>query len=64
MATLEDVQQSLAMLEAGMVKPVISASVKFSEAREGPCHARSARRRRARGDARLVSWLVIARLAQ
>jgi len=32
MATLEDVQQSLAMLQAGMIKPVISASVKFSEA--------------------------------
>ena len=32
MATLEDVQQSLAMLKAGMVKAVISASVKFSEA--------------------------------
>jgi len=32
MATLEDVAQSLAMLQAGMVKAVISASVKFSEA--------------------------------
>jgi acryloyl-coenzyme A reductase len=32
MATLEDVQQSLAMLQAGMVKPIISATVKFSEA--------------------------------
>jgi acryloyl-coenzyme A reductase len=32
MATLEDVQQSLAMLDAGMVKAVISASVKFSDA--------------------------------
>lgn len=32
MATLEDVQQSLAMLQAGMVKAVVSASVKFSEA--------------------------------
>ena len=32
MATLEDVRQSLAMLEAGMVRAVISASVKFSEA--------------------------------
>jgi D-arabinose 1-dehydrogenase-like Zn-dependent alcohol dehydrogenase len=32
MATLEDVQQSLAMLKAGMVKAVVSASVKFSEA--------------------------------
>jgi acryloyl-coenzyme A reductase len=32
MATLEDVQQSLAMIKAGMVKAVVSASVKFSEA--------------------------------
>jgi D-arabinose 1-dehydrogenase-like Zn-dependent alcohol dehydrogenase len=32
MATLEDVQHSLAMLQAGMVKPIISATVKFSEA--------------------------------
>jgi len=32
MGTLEDVRQSLAMLQAGMVKPVISAKVKFSEA--------------------------------
>ncbi len=32
MATLEDVHQSLAMLQAGMVKAVISASMKFSEA--------------------------------
>jgi acryloyl-coenzyme A reductase len=32
MATLEDVRQSLAMLQAGMVKAVITASVKFSEA--------------------------------
>ena len=32
MATLEDVQQSLAMMKAGMVKAVVSASVKFSEA--------------------------------
>jgi acryloyl-coenzyme A reductase len=32
MATLEDVQQSLAMLQAEMVKPIISATVKFSEA--------------------------------
>ena len=32
MGTLEDVRQSLAMLQAGMVKPVISATVKFSEA--------------------------------
>lgn len=32
MATLEDVQQSLAMLQAGMVKAVISTTVKFSEA--------------------------------
>jgi NADPH:quinone reductase-like Zn-dependent oxidoreductase len=32
MATLEDLRQSLAMLQAGMIKPVISASLKFSEA--------------------------------
>ena len=32
MGTLEDVRQSLAMLQAGMVKPIISAVVKFSEA--------------------------------
>jgi acryloyl-coenzyme A reductase len=32
MATLEDVHQSLAMLQAGMVKAVISALVKFPEA--------------------------------
>jgi acryloyl-coenzyme A reductase len=32
MATLDDVRQSLALLQAGMVKPVISAKVKFSEA--------------------------------
>src|ERR1700733_13956918 len=32
MATLEDVQHSLAMLQAEMVKPIISATVKFSEA--------------------------------
>ena len=32
MATLEDVRQSLAMLQAGMIKAVITASVKFSEA--------------------------------
>ena len=32
MGTLEDVRQSLAMLQAGMVKPVISAKVKFSDA--------------------------------
>src|SRR5271169_1426795 len=32
MATLEDVRQSLAMLQVGMVKAVITASVKFSEA--------------------------------
>jgi D-arabinose 1-dehydrogenase-like Zn-dependent alcohol dehydrogenase len=32
MATLEDVAQSLAMLQAGMVKAVVSATVKFSEA--------------------------------
>jgi acryloyl-coenzyme A reductase len=32
MATLEDVQQTLAMIKAGMVKAVVSASVKFSEA--------------------------------
>jgi acryloyl-coenzyme A reductase len=32
MATLEDVAHSLAMLQAGMVKPVIAATVKFSEA--------------------------------
>ena len=32
MATLEDVHQSLAMLRAGMVKAVTSATVKFSEA--------------------------------
>jgi len=32
MATLDDVRQSLAMLQAGLVKAVISASVKFSEA--------------------------------
>ena len=32
MAPLEDVHQSLAMLQSGMVKAVISASVKFSEA--------------------------------
>ena len=32
MATLEDVQQSLAMVQAGMVRPIISATVKFSEA--------------------------------
>jgi NADPH:quinone reductase-like Zn-dependent oxidoreductase len=32
MATLEDVRQSLAMLQAGMIKAVITASLKFSEA--------------------------------
>jgi D-arabinose 1-dehydrogenase-like Zn-dependent alcohol dehydrogenase len=32
MATLDEVHQSLAMIAAGLVKPVISASVKFSEA--------------------------------
>jgi NADPH:quinone reductase-like Zn-dependent oxidoreductase len=32
MGTLDDVRQSLAMLQAGLVKPVISAKVKFSEA--------------------------------
>lgn len=32
MGTLDDIRQSLAMLQAGLVKPVISAKVKFSEA--------------------------------
>ncbi len=32
MATLEDVRQSLAMLDAGMVKAIVSATVKFSDA--------------------------------
>ena len=32
MATLEDVRQSLAMLQAGMIKAVITAALKFSEA--------------------------------
>src|SRR6516225_7771182 len=32
MATLEDVRQSLAMLQAGMIQAVITASLKFSEA--------------------------------
>jgi NADPH:quinone reductase-like Zn-dependent oxidoreductase len=32
MATLEDVRQSLAMLQASMIKAVITASLKFSEA--------------------------------
>ena len=32
MATLEEVQHALALIEGGQVKPVISAIVKFSEA--------------------------------
>jgi acryloyl-coenzyme A reductase len=32
MATLDNVRQSLALLQAGMIKPVISAKMKFSEA--------------------------------
>lgn len=32
MATLEDVRHALALMEAGLVKPVISAELKFSEA--------------------------------
>jgi NADPH:quinone reductase-like Zn-dependent oxidoreductase len=32
MATIEDVRQSLAMLQAGMIKAVITASLRFSEA--------------------------------
>ncbi len=32
MGTLEDIRQSLALLQAGLVKPVISARVKFSQA--------------------------------
>ena len=32
MGTLDDVRQSLAMLQAGMVRPVISAKVTFPEA--------------------------------
>ena len=32
MATLEDVRHGLAMMEAGLVKPVIAAGLKFSEA--------------------------------
>ena len=32
MATIEDVGHSLAMLAAGLVKPIVSASLKFSEA--------------------------------